>query len=80
MESKDHRPPELLKHASHEYLVYEIADHVETPPSFIAVRLERDGRSEFSVYCTGTFVRGQLDEVQTASIEQADSDEERTMI
>jgi hypothetical protein len=60
MTNTDHHPPELLKHASHEYLVYEVADHAEHPPTSITVRLERHGSPKFSVYCTGHFVNGQL--------------------
>jgi hypothetical protein len=80
MTDADLRPPELLRHASHEYLVYEVAGHIEVPPSSIRVRLERHGSPKFSVYCTGSFIRGKLGQVQTPDIEQADSDEERTMI
>ena len=80
MTSTDHRPPDLLKYASHEYLVYEVADQVEIPPSSIRVRLERHGSPEFSVYCAGSFIRGKLGQVQTPDIEQVDSDEERMMI
>ena len=74
------RTPALLKHASHEYLVYEVADHAEHAPSSIGVRLERHGSPKFSVYCTGSFVDGKLVQVHTPGIEQAESDEERRMI
>ena len=74
------RPSELFKLASHEYLAYEVADHAEHPPSSIGVRLERHGSPKFSVYCTGSFVDGQLTQVHTPGIEQAESDEERRMI
>jgi hypothetical protein len=74
------RPPELLKHASHEYFVYEVADHAEIPPRSIGVRLERHDSPKFSVYCTGSFIRGKLGQVHTPDIEQAESDEERRMI
>jgi hypothetical protein len=74
------RPPELLKHASHEYLVYEVADYAEHAPSSIGVRLERYGSPKFSVYCIGSFIRGKLGQVHTPDIEQAESDEERRMI
>jgi len=79
MTDTDHRPPELLKHASHEYLVYEVGDHIEHPPGSIAVKLERHGSPKFSIYCVGSFVYGQLAQVQTNPIGQADSDEERMM-
>ena len=42
--------------------------------------MERHGSPRFSVYCTGSFIRGKLGQVQTPDIEQADSDEERMMI
>ena len=80
MTDADLRPPELLKHASYEYLVYEVADHIEVPPSSIRVRLERHGSPKFSVYCTGSFVNGQLAGVEPPRIEQTGSDEERMMI
>ena len=79
MTNTDHQPPELLKFASHEYLVHVVADHVEAPPSSIGVMLERHGSPKFSIYCTGSFVNGALAQVQTAPPEQSDSDEERMM-
>jgi hypothetical protein len=80
MTAADPKPPEVFKHASHEYLVYEVADHAEHAPNSIEVRLERHGSPKFSVYCTGSFVEGQLTQVHTPGIEQAESDEERRMI
>jgi hypothetical protein len=75
-----HQPPELLKYASHEYLVYEVADHVEAPHSTIGVILERHGASKFAIYCTGSFVDGKLTEVHTPASALAESDEERMML
>ena len=80
MTSTDHAPPELLKYASHEYLVYEVADHVEHPPSSFGVMLERHGSPKFSIYCTGSFVNGKLTQVHTPATALSESDEERTMI
>ena len=80
MTDTDHPPPELLKHASHEYFVYEDADHLKRPPSSTGVRLERLGEPKFSIYCTGSFVYGELAQVHTPQIEQAEPDEERMMI
>ena len=80
METRDHRPPELLKHASHEYLVCEVVDHAEHPPSSIGVRLERHGSPKFSVYCIGSFVGRKLAQIHTPTVEQAESEEERVMI
>jgi hypothetical protein len=67
MPNAAHQPAELLKYASHEYLVYEVADHVEVPPSFLAVMLERHGMPKFRVYCTGRFVDGRLTKVPDIS-------------
>ena len=80
MTNTDHQPAELLRYASHEYLVYEVADHVEAAPSSIGVRLERHGNPKFSVYCTGSFVDGRLAQVQPDLIEQAVSDQARMMV
>jgi hypothetical protein len=80
MAGADLIPPELVKHASHEYLVYEVADHAEHAPSSIGVRLERHGSPKFSIYCTGSLVDGELTEIKTPGIKQADSNEERMMI
>jgi hypothetical protein len=80
MTDAEHRPAELLRHLSHEYLVYEVADHAEHAPNSIGVRLERHGSPEFSVYCTASIVDGKPAQIQTPSIEQAASIEERFMI
>jgi hypothetical protein len=77
MANADHQPPELLKLGTHEYLVYELADHVETPPSSFGVM--RHGDPKFAIYCTGTFIDGKLTEVHTPESALAESDEERMM-
>jgi hypothetical protein len=80
MTNADHRSPELLRHLSHDYLVYEVTDHAEHAPSSIGVSLERLGNPKFSIYCTGNFVDGKLSQVHLPSTEQAESDEELAMI
>ena len=79
MTDTDRQPPELLKLGSHEYLVYEVADHVEARPSSIGVMLERHGAPEFAIYCTGSFVDGELTQVHAPESALAESDEERMM-
>ena len=60
--------------------MYEVADHAEHAASSMGVRLERHGSPKLSIYCTGSFVEGELTEIKTPGIKQADSNEERMMI
>lgn len=80
MPNATHQPPELLRYASHEYLVSEVPRHIEASPGSIEVRLERHGASKFALYCTGSFVDGKLTEVNTPTVASTKSDDQRMML
>jgi hypothetical protein len=80
MATNPESPAVLLKYGEHEYLAYEVSDHSERPPTSIVIRLERHGDPRHAIFCTGSFVRGQLKNVYTAIPEQVESAEEKEMV